>query len=372
MGNAVPRLQAAGWLAVLALAAGLSQAAPPLATDRGTASWDEQLRQPLYVLYQLSTINVINGLDLTHEQVVRLRALAREVERLSPPPPSLDPKRAGPFAPVIAVNLDLRDTLLRGETPSESLRNKVMGARLTEVGLIRRSLLAEWNAKPQGSCTQCHVRPEENLGQRPGASLLDAARFNEKEQLRAHMDLVVGKKTMGAVWWRMNQVDTILTDYQKAAFEGFSCCLLPPDLSGGALKIGQAENPSKMMEVLDEVRSASEREWPVVNNRILSGLTARDRVLHPRRSPREEQNGAERLAAVLQRARDMNEVDFMINKNQLCSDLEPARPKTSNPPLLRFKTAFFLLLPGSLHAYDAYLERLAKKESGTAARASRP
>jgi hypothetical protein len=161
----------------------------------------------------------------------------------------------------------------------------------------------------------------------------------------------------------MNQTDAVLADFQKAAFEDFSCCLLPPDLSGGALKIGQAANPSKMMALLEEARAADETQWPAVKTKLVAGLTARDRALHPRRSPQQEQQATKRLAATLQSARELKEVDFMIHKNKLCSALEPARVKTSNPAVLRFKTAFFLLLPGSVRAYDAYLDRLAKKGS---------
>lgn len=58
------------------------------------------------------------------------------------------------------------------------------------------------------------------------------------------------------------------------------------------------------------------------------------------------------------RARGMNQVDFMINKNQLCAELEPPKTRTTDPALLRFKMAYFLLLPGSVRAYDPYLARL--------------
>ncbi len=51
-------------------------------------------------------------------------------------------------------------------------------------------------------------------------------------------------------------------------------------------------------------------------------------------------------------------VDFMIAKNELCVALEPVKVKTEDPGLLRFKMAYFLLLPGSVRAYDAYLARV--------------
>jgi hypothetical protein len=175
---------------------------------------------------------------------------------------------------------------------------------------------------------------------------------------------------MAAIWLRGAKAEAILTGYQKAAFDDFACCLLPPDMSGGALKIGQADDPSKMMAVLEKARAASASDWPAVKEKIFAGLIARDRGYHPRRSPQEEKKAADRLAATLQRARDLSDVDFMIKKNELCSELEPPRVTTTNPGLLRFKMGFFLLLPGSVRAYDAYLERLAKKEAAGVAQAS--
>ena len=46
-------------------------------------TWDEQNRALPYLIIHLSNINVINGLNLTPEQAVRLRALARKVEAAS-------------------------------------------------------------------------------------------------------------------------------------------------------------------------------------------------------------------------------------------------------------------------------------------------
>jgi len=83
-------------IALLALAAWTSLAAAAQALR--AASWDEQNHAMIYLIMDLSSINAINGINLTRDQAVRLRNLAREIKAASPQDPLTWPGRCWPWA----------------------------------------------------------------------------------------------------------------------------------------------------------------------------------------------------------------------------------------------------------------------------------
>ena len=55
------------------------------------ASWEEQARAMGYLILHLSSVNAINGLNLSRDQAVRLRGMARDVEASGAKVPKLKP-----------------------------------------------------------------------------------------------------------------------------------------------------------------------------------------------------------------------------------------------------------------------------------------
>ncbi|HUW56168.1 MAG TPA: hypothetical protein VMZ92_05995, partial [Planctomycetota bacterium] len=69
------------YTAVLASLIAVVMTVSPTVVAADEAPWHEQLMEMGWHILHLSSINVINGLELSREQVRELRAMAREVEQ---------------------------------------------------------------------------------------------------------------------------------------------------------------------------------------------------------------------------------------------------------------------------------------------------
>ncbi|NQT51985.1 hypothetical protein HQ576_08040, partial [bacterium] len=144
----------ATWL-ILAAAA-----APALG---GTLKWEPQLREMGYLFLHLSNINVINGLNLTREQAVKLRALARQVEAAAVRPPSRQTVLAPELEAVRKTWLEARELVLAGKSVPPELEERVNRSRAAESAVLRQTI----RPKPialDTRCVSCHMAPDTTAG----------------------------------------------------------------------------------------------------------------------------------------------------------------------------------------------------------------
>ena len=92
----------------------------------GEANWEEQMRGMGYLILHLSSINAINGMNLTQEQALRLRQMAQEVEASSNEIPDFKAAYRPDLAEVRDIYLDVRKYIIAGKEVPEQLEKKVV------------------------------------------------------------------------------------------------------------------------------------------------------------------------------------------------------------------------------------------------------
>ncbi|MBL7140789.1 MAG: hypothetical protein ISS74_07760 [Planctomycetes bacterium] len=349
---------------LLVLAAGpapLEGAAPSAAP----VPWDEQNRAMGYLILHLSNINVVNGLNLSRDQAVALRDVARQVQATSPALPDL----TGPYRPDLAevrdAYLEVRRRLLAGEEIDDALRQRVARARTTESAVVRLSITAPDAAR--AGCAHCHQAPEapdvRTLGAdayRGGVQQVARDPADRKAVFVAHSEGLLGKRGLVTVALLAGKVDGILTGAQKAGLAEFSCCIIPPKDMSDPSRIGQAESGEQTVEHLRQAREIPDALWPAVRRMILERAEALTVAVAPGADQDRKQAVRDRVGDVYDRARAAGDVDFEIDKHALAAELadllRPETPQGDNQR--RFMAAYFLTVPGAVEAYDRLIERL--------------
>ena len=323
------------------------------------ASWEADLRQMGYLFLHLSNINVINGLNLSREQAVKLYRISREIEAAAERPPSLRGRMHPELAKVRKTWLELRALLVKGENPSEELRNRVNAARVAESKVLRTTLRSE----PLGAttrCANCHraPRPAESLSGEP----MSTTPANKKLVDLAHMEGLYGRRGLAKLVANSSRIQAILTDGQKSILGSFVCCLAPPEDLSDPMRAGQAEAGSKAIDLLRKVRQCPDRLWPLVRQRILERVDQITHAVSPAANADRKAVAREGVAKALDRARSASDVEFALEKEVLAKAAKAAIvPPQGDAP---HKAAYFLMIPGASKVYAAYIKRLAKAKNG--------
>lgn len=348
--------RASAWAALLlAWFAGLAMpvaATPPLATSGPDARY---LYECGFMLLRCSGINMIRGLGLTRAQVLKLREIAAFIDAVSPPP-DIRERRDPKWGPAIGTFLRLERVLRSGAPIPETLRSDVYAARRAESDLIRSGLRYERKAVAF-SCGRCHGEAGESRWNKiPWISLVANHPGIVRERSLSHAVAPYGLVGYLAVAWHAKRVDEILHESQKYLVSSFSCCLMPPKDIFDPVRIGQAEESDWEAPLLDRIRSASAITRPFVRFAARRFLRKRQRLLHPGMSKTDETAALARVNAAIDEAIALGDVDYALRKHDLAIRL---RGDAEHPLLTaaakRFKTAMFLLIPGSTAIYDDLL-----------------
>ncbi len=339
-------------LAALALAASPSE----------LSNWEDQLQEMEYYLLQLSAINAVNGMNLTPEQAKTLRGLARRVEASGAWRPRPGLKREPRLQQVSETYAELRRAILAGKSLPQDLERRVMKARVLEAAVIRESLSARpSSAERRGRCTRCHVMPgRSKIDSQAAEQRLKMMRAptNRRTVFLAHFYGLYGKKGGAMVWRAAPRIDALLTDAQKEIVQKFSCCLAPPEDLASPVRAGQADVPARVMKLMRSVRAASPEKWRWVKPALLNRLCAGERARKPAITEEELAERRKHFESVFEKARRMSEVDFEMEKENLCRELRNAPPPEKRPDRIkRFVAAMFLLAPGMSEVYAAVIER---------------
>lgn len=329
----------------------------------GTQSWETQLEQMGYLLLHISSINVIQGINLTREQALALRDMARNVEKACPPVPVTGGGVLPGVREVRDTYLELREQLLGDGSIPEELRDRVHAARATESKLVRQSLMQRSAGPTEGRCTACHSVP--GVGYSESGSLPP---MNTGQAERAHFLGVYGRRGAMELMRYTPEIDTLLTSPQKAMFADFSCCLVPPQELSDPVRIGQAPASGPAGDLLERIREIPAVAWPFVSSIILDKLMPHVYAARPGISEAEAAHIRQKAYGVFTEARSLPDVDFALEKEALCArlDLRPERGEDDIGESFRY--AFFLLMPGTAEVYDRLLEKGTLHSSPASAR----
>lgn len=330
--------------------------------------WDAQIREMGYLIMQISTINAINGLNLTRDQAVRLRSMVEQVEAAGAKPPTT----AGPadirLESVRKAYYELRDVLTKGRPVPKELERRVAVARTTEAKVIRESMQTIPLASERlGACTRCHAKPRSSsaTGRDKAAPTQASDRLHRmrhdqaRQAFVAHVLGLYGLQGTRKLKTSLPKVDALLTPAQKAIIQEFACCLLPPEGLNDPVRAGQAEVSEDALKVLRGARQTTDRAWPYVKGAVLARMARGQQIRQPGFSAKDQEALRQRIAGVLEKARAMSEVEFEMEKENLCRELKPGSDERSTRPenTRRFMAAYFLLLPGLDDMYTEVVRR---------------
>ena len=327
-------------------------------------SWEEQNRAMLFLIMDLSSINAINGINLTRDQALKLREMASQVQAASPTLPDL---KAG-FRPDLGEVRDtyckVREVLLAGKDVPDALEKQVGTARAVEASVIRQSL-AKPKTGAQG-CVRCHGQPaSEDLR---GLSMLGALAmpnfsrgYSQTEAFLAHANGLAGWQGLFKMFTLGSRVEAILTPEQKEIFTSFSCCLTPPKSLKDPMRAGQASGGEQEIGLLRYIRTVANEKWPVTRLIMLEvgkGLLV---AKSPDISEPQKAQIARRVGEVFDKARKLSDSDFELTKDQLAGEIQKSaglETENTSDKDKRNTAALFLLGPGTVEAYDNLLRRL--------------
>ncbi|MHC4605634.1 MAG: hypothetical protein ACYTAF_01700 [Planctomycetota bacterium] len=346
----------AGALVAGVLGAGICAQEPQA---KPQAPWKDQIHELGYLLIHISTINVVNGLNLSREQIVDLRKLAKKVEEAGAKPPVLRGELDPRVRKVRDAFLELREVVLEGKDPDEKMHALILEVRGVESDLLREGLCAPRPRFAKNSCARCHMSPSEGKPKREWNPTPAASR----EMATGHYVGLYGRRPYMAMALLAKKVDDLLTDSQREVFGDFSCCLIPPSNLRDPVRVGQASIPDWALDTLRKVREIPGRGWPKWRDRVLDFFEKMEDVKRPDVTDEEREALRKRMTEAMEEARGLSEFDFELAKEDLCKKLVGEKRQSDHAT----KRAFFLLSAGSVAVYDAVLKRMDRKpeEVGT-------
>jgi len=359
-----PLALACGLVGAAVLAAHAHAVDPAPAADPAPADWDAQNAAMGYLVLHLSNLNAVNGLNLTRDQAARLRDLARQVEAAATPVPRLDAPFRADLGAVRNTYLEVRRTLLAGAEVTEALREKAGEARAAQARVARLSLVETPPAAATG-CARCHVEPRApdvraaDVAQAADAQAV-APQWPEREVFMAHHVGLFGLAGTIRLAGVARQVDAILTPEQKEVLRRFSCCVVPPKDLADPVRAGQADAGELVVEVLRHARRVPQERWPVARAWLLDRVGGMLVVLRPGTTDAQKDDVRRSIETVVNKARDLSETDFELEKADLARQLTGAvrRDRSLTDAQEIYTRAMFLMVPGAAAAYDALVSRL--------------
>lgn len=232
---------------------------------------------------EIQLLNLINGLELSTDQMRVILEKAREAEEIRE---ELRGEAEEEEDGLVEVLSELRATLMRGEEVSPSLREQVRG-----VESISRELKEEY----------------------------------ENEMTRLALE-----------------IKDVLGEHQLYALEQFVPCLIPPE---GEARIGQAEGTAQAERQLARIRAIPGLLFETRKEEIAQRVIERVREHLPKGILINEEEEKEEIIALLERARALSDVEFELQKSNLAQQLKSRYTLPRLPVDVSVKIERFLLDP---------------------------
>ncbi|MFI5382184.1 MAG: hypothetical protein ACHRHE_23045 [Tepidisphaerales bacterium] len=347
----------------IALITFLSLAPLARAADSTPVPWEEQLRAMGYFIMHLSSINAINGINLTRQQAVDLRVMALDIEKSASRLPPLVGRYRPDLGEVRDTYLEVEKLLLAGQEIPDALEARVGKARGYESAVIRQSLVNP--VAGSTTCLKCHGQPAQGdlrSGMLSGSPLNDAVKHpSQLEVFLAHHVGLFGIGGSLKMLGYIDKIDKLLKPEQKQALTGFSCCLTPPKSMSDPVRAGQASGGEKEIDFFRAIRKMNDVQWEITKA-VGSGWIDKAVVAKsPGAKPEEIVATRAKAIALLEKIRKVPDSDFELDKGKLAAELRQIAGVSSGEQAekdRKFGTATFLLVPGSADAYTALIKRL--------------
>lgn len=327
--------------------------------------WEEQLNEMNYLIMRTSSINIIYGLYLTSQQAEALKLLAKKVEALQLPVPDTKGKTNDDLAKIRSTYLLLTEYLKKQNTVPDSLKDRVYKMRELESEIIKKSVLgAQQAGRAEGDCIKCHATPE-NFP-KGDISKMDTKAISEKERKEidlAHVRGLFLESGTRKLWELKAEVDQILTNGQKYMLKNFRCCLIPPNDLKDPANIGQVFVTNEWIAYFRDIRKLPDKKWNDYKQLYFIPVEDVIKATLPGIKQKNKKEILSKFESVIMEARKMDEIDFELQKEQLCLKLRDAlkvdfltgESKRSKEDR-QFIAAMFLLFPGSSEIYDEIIK----------------
>jgi hypothetical protein len=188
-------------------------------------------------------------------------------------------------------------------------------------------------------------------------------------QIRKEIDIshvrgIFGDRGIKKLWELRKDVDNILYNAQKYILKDFRCCLLPPKGLMNIEYFGQAYVSDEWFNYFEEARSIESKYWKDYKNLFIYPIEDIIESTLPGIKLKDKKNIIKKVNKILEESRSLNEIDFEIQKKNLCLKLRDAlnidfligeNDRTRDDR--QFIAAMFLLYPGNLKIYDAMLKK---------------
>ncbi len=350
-----------------ALCLGLVLAIPARAAETALVTWEEQVRAMGYLIMHLSSVNAINGINLSKQQATELRKMALDIEGSAARMPPLNGKYRADLEEVRDCYLEVRKLLLVAEEIPTALQLRVDKVRTIEATVIRQSLL--YPVAGATNCLKCHGQPPQ--GDMRSAVLSSSPLKDSIKQpnpIEVHLAHNVGLFGLGGglkLLGYVDKVDKLLQPEQKQAMSGFTCCITPPKSMTDPVRAGQAASGEREIELFRAVRKMNDVQWEVAK---ALGTDWVDRLIiykNPGARPQEIAATRNKTVALLERVRKIPDGDFELDKSGLALELQRIAGTADGEQAekdRKFTTATFLLVPGASEAYAAVIKRLDQRK----------
>ncbi|MBF0531317.1 MAG: hypothetical protein HQK55_19015 [Deltaproteobacteria bacterium] len=223
------------------------------------------------LLADISTINLLNALNLTKDQMNKLLALAE--------------KAKGAREQTTVQSEPFQKALKEAEEAFQALRTEI-----------------QKGSPAKGEIPQRAVKIEQQL-----------------KELRdqAHRQLTKDYKQIEA------ELNTLLTPEQIKVINDFSPCLIPPVNLRDPVRAGQAASNEGAIKSMRRIREIPEANWPTQRTNIAQRIVEQYKRHKFRLTEEEQKNEQERVIGILDKIRKLSGVDFEMQKENLATELQP-------------------------------------------------
>jgi hypothetical protein len=243
--------------------------------DEFDTEFSEKARQVRNLFEDISTVNLLNGLYLSTDQMKKILALAKKAQ-------TIKEKFLGEKASLYMNTLD------EAEKAYKNLYNEIMkGDPAREGGEIEKeAVMINHRLKNMQDNAVRNITNE--------LSVLD------------------------------HELSNILTPEQTQVIDTFKPCLIPPKDLKNPVRAGQASSNDRAIQILRRVRDIPDYIWNHRKYRIISHMVERFSRHRYVMTEKEKEKELERLLSLFDKVRSMSDTDFEFEKETLAEELKPA------------------------------------------------
>ncbi|MBI4243910.1 MAG: hypothetical protein HY606_07460 [Planctomycetes bacterium] len=219
----------------------------------------------------ISLLNLLNGLNLSRDQIQRLITTAKEAEEIS--------SDTNPINAFDREDMQIAIPTLAGIIPSLRQSMLLTTEQLYEIERLERDIKNKVHRK--------------------------SLKYNKKQLNQLELE-----------------IEAALSANQKQAIIDFSPCLIPPKNLKDPVRVGQASDKSHYTHLLEKIRSVNPKKYEKDKKAILSEIISRAENHGGKFTDKEKADNLAKLEEIIDKTRNMTDSDFELSKNELADKLK--------------------------------------------------